>query len=155
MKKILSIFILSLALLAPESAFFAAEDISGNEAFVRGIGYARKSDYENARKEFEAALAVNPDLAAAREELAKSFEALKDYDNALAQYKIIISKMPYATDAYLKIADIYMQNKDKESAIKALNEALALNPASAGLHEKLGIIYYDEGEMRKAIEEFQ
>lgn len=155
MKKIASIFFISLSLLLCGEASFASEDGSGNEAFVRGIEYSKKGELENARGEFERALALNPDLAAARAELAKCLERLNDSSGALEQYKIITSKMPYATDAYVRMADIYMRSKDVESAIKILKEAIALNPSAAGLHEKLGIIYYDDGQTDKAKEEFK
>ncbi len=126
-----------------------------NEAFIRGAGYSKKGDFENAGKEFEAALKLNPNLMAARTELARCYKELKDYKGALAQYRIITSKMPYAVAGYKSMADIYMEQKDANGAVTALNEAIALNPTADGLHERIGIIYYDEGLFEKAKEEFK
>ncbi len=126
-----------------------------NEAFIRGKGYYGNGDFESARREFEAALELNPRLMAARAELADCYRDLKDYDNALAQYKVITSKMPYAVDAYKKMADIYLEEKDTDSARKVLKEASALNPAAEGLHEKIGVILYDEGLFEEAKTEFK
>ncbi len=124
------------------------------EAFCRGITYSQQKEYSKAKGEFESALALNPDLLAARIELARSCEGLKEYDKALEHYAGITSRMPYATGVYLKMAEIYVQKKDVSHAVKVLREAVALNPAAGSLHERLGIIYYEAGEPERAKEEF-
>ena len=140
-----------------QEALPSGPDISkrANEAFIRGAGYSKKGDFENARKEFEAALELNSNLMAARTELAGCYKELKDYKGALAQYRIITSKMPYAVAGYKSMADIYREQQDASAAVKTLNEAIALNPTADGLHERIGIIYYDEGLFEKAKEEFK
>jgi len=100
--------------------------------------------YDNAKKAYEAALAVNPEspeiyLVLARLEVAnKDNKAAKDF---IA--KALEKKNDYA-DAIFLLSQIQISENDVTNAINSVSAVATLSPNDPGIFFQLGLLYYNQ-----------
>ncbi len=68
---------------------------------------AQQGDYESAAEAFEQAVAINPNDARARYNLALAQQYLGDSELALAGYRRAIDLDPQLIDAYINLGNLY------------------------------------------------
>jgi tetratricopeptide (TPR) repeat protein len=106
--------------------------------------------YDNAKKTYEDALAVNPDspeiyLVLARLEVAnKKNDAAKDYIT-----KALEKKNDYA-DAIFLLSQIQISENDVVNAINSVSAVATLNPQDSGIFFQLGLLYYNQRNYQNA-----
>ncbi len=106
--------------------------------------------YDNAKKTYEDALAVNPDspeiyLVLARLEVAnKKNDAAKDYIT-----KALEKKNDYA-DAIFLLSQIQISENDVVNAINSVSAVATLNPQDSGIFFQLGLLYYNQKNYQNA-----
>ncbi len=106
--------------------------------------------YDNAKKTYEAALAVNPDspeiyLVLARLEVAnKNNDAAKEYIT-----KALEKKNDYA-DAIFLLSQIQISENDVVNAINSVSAVATLNPQDSGIFFQLGLLYYNQKNYQNA-----
>jgi tetratricopeptide (TPR) repeat protein len=101
----------------------------------RGKAYFAKGDNESAIKDYDEAVRLDPNYAAAFAGRADAYNAKGDMDKALADYTESIRLDPKYAPAYVSRAVIYNKKGLHERAIADSNTALALDPQSAGAQE--------------------
>ncbi|MBX4209430.1 tetratricopeptide repeat protein [Candidatus Parcubacteria bacterium] len=107
--------------------------------------------YDNAKKSYQSALALNPDspeiyLVLARLEVAhKDSAAAKDY---IA--KALEKKSDYADAIYL-LSQIQIAENDVDNAIKSVSAVATLSPSDSGIFFQLGLLYYSKKDYQSAV----
>jgi len=82
-----------------------------------------QTDYTAAESAFRAALAINPDLAAATRALAQIYAVTGRTDEARNLYNDLLARNPAEVSALLGLADTYIAQQKWTEAIEAINRA--------------------------------
>jgi len=92
----------------------------------------------------------------ARAELARGMEKLSPgaYEEAMAHFNRAIQIWPDYSEAYLNRAVAEHDQRQKEAALADLDKALDLDPDSTRAYNERGQIYLENGDTRRAIQEF-
>jgi tetratricopeptide (TPR) repeat protein len=137
--------------------FQAAAKISPREPDLHfGLGYLywKSHDYDRAKPEFQAELALDPNHARALAYLGDI--ALKNNDIATAA-SLLEKSVQQKSDlriAYLDLGAVRMQQKQFPASLKALQRAVELDPTQPDAHYRLGRVYQALGSTRDAQREF-
>ena len=120
----------------------------------------RDSLFFEARKEFRAAMAINPYFHYCYYNIGLIWEKLGQPDSAIVyQQRTIDLKPDNSMAQYMAkgaLGLVYGKLKgDFEKAIPLLKEALANKPDDTGYHENLGICYAMKGDFDNSIREFE
>jgi putative PEP-CTERM system TPR-repeat lipoprotein len=94
-----------------------------------------QKDYTAAESAFRAALAIDPDLAAATRDLARIYAVTGRTDEARNLYNDLLAKNPAEVSALLGLADTYIAQQKWTEATEAINRArtAAQNDPAPGL----------------------
>ncbi len=116
-------------------------------------------DYNNAIKEYEAAVSINPNLTFLYISIGKIYRHLEIYDKALEYFDKAASineqlgiKDPIP---YLAIANTYVQQGQHLIAARNVLKALQLNPSSPDVYAQLGLVYYKGRNYEGSIPAFE
>lgn len=102
-----------------------------------GNQYFKKGEYQKAIKEFEKAIALQPDFAPAYNRLGMAYAILKDFAMAEKNFKKVIELAPEVDRGYLNLGLLFELKGERERAISYLKKALALNPENKKAKEHL------------------
>ena len=118
---------------------------------LRAEGYALRQDLDNAIKEFQAALQLQPREAELHEALGQLY--LDNHSDAEAQSELekALSLDPSRTHALYLLGRLYVQNRENEKALPYLERALRLQPDLPEASELLGTAYVRLGQFASAI----
>ncbi len=106
--------------------------------------------YENAKKSYESALALNPESPEIYLILARLETVHKD--NKAAKnliFKSLEKKNDYA-DAIFLLSQIQIAENDVVNAIKSVEAVATLSPSDPGIFFQLGLLYYSEKNYQNA-----
>jgi tetratricopeptide (TPR) repeat protein len=113
--------------------------------------FSMQDNWENARKEFEAALQIDSDYIEAIDALGLTQEALQDNSGAVASYERAIAlnaeRRGFFTSAQVNLSAYYNRTSDPAKALEYAKEALALDPKSDRAWFQKGKA--DEGQGRR------
>src|SRR4030095_318651 len=99
----LLIFVFNLSTMGQEA------DKTAKDLRTAGIRYYDASDFENAIRQFKAALQLRPDYAEAHNDLGLSLAALKRYDEAIACLREAVRYQPNFGVAYVNLGVQYYE----------------------------------------------
>ncbi|MGA2598679.1 MAG: tetratricopeptide repeat protein [Bryobacteraceae bacterium] len=108
-----------------------------------------------ARKEFEAELALNADDSAAEFQIGQILTAQAKPDEGLRHYDRALAISPDFAEAALAAGKIRVQAKQYTEAIPILERTVALQPTNEAAHYNLMLAYRNSGQMDKARREQQ
>jgi len=117
---------------------------------LRAEGYALHQDFDNAEKEFQAALQLQPNQAELHEALAE-FYLDNHLDGAEGELEKALTFDPSQTHSLYLLGRLYVQNRENEKAIPYLKRALQLQPDLAEASSLLGTAYVRLGQFAKAV----
>jgi len=123
----------TVALAAGSSSRPARDSRPGVAQYNSGVKYMKKGKYEKAQAEFETALAKNPDMAEAHNNLGYSLrkQGPENYEEALRHYDRAIELNAKLAEAYMYrgVLHMLMGNEDKaledHRTLTKLNRKLA------------------------------
>jgi len=118
---------------------------------VRGIVLEMTSNYEEAVREFEAAVAINPYIAALHIYLGRNYRALQDYSSAIREFTNAIPLNPADPLPYTYLSRTYAIQGEFANAIQYAELAIERNPTDAYFYCNLGVLYYRNYDYPKAI----
>lgn len=148
MKKIF-IFLL---FLQTTSIVFAqsAEDLlkSGNQKF-------NQQNYLEAKKDYEQAIKINPNLAKAHHNLGNINYILQDYDLALNNFSQAIELSPNDSEPYVSRAAMLLSLKRFKEALQDLEKAISINPNSSGAFYIRGDLYFASNKKTEACQDWK
>jgi tetratricopeptide (TPR) repeat protein len=91
---------------------------------------------------YQALLTLEPNLAAARQNLGNALHASKAYQEAIEQYSLAIQLQPNNAGLYFNTGAAYKSLEQYDKAIGYFRKALELDPQNAAAHNALAISYY-------------
>lgn len=127
--------------------------LPGNPAvrFLFGQAYAGKKDYARARKSFEEALAIDPDLFPAITSLAQLDVLDKKTDVARKRFERVLSKDKNHLQAMLAMSQLASMAKDNQAALGWLEKAAKAHPQALEPRQQLIPLYFEAHEYQKAL----
>src|SRR6185437_5745047 len=105
---------------------------------------------EEARREFEAELALNPSDAAAEYEIGQILVAQQDATGAASHFEKAISLSPNFPEALAALGRSRLDAKRYKDAIHLLEQAVKQRPAMESAHYNLMLAYRNAGRMNDA-----
>jgi tetratricopeptide (TPR) repeat protein len=108
-----------------------------------------------ARKDFDAELALNPSDAAAEFQIGQILNATAKPAEALAHFQKALDLSPDFAEAALAIGKMRVQAKQYAEAIPLLEHVVAIQPDNEGGHYNLMMAYRNSGNADKARAEQQ
>ena len=105
--------------------------------------------------EYKKALAINPNLAEAHNNLGSAYDKNGRIDDAMAEYKKALAINPNLAEAHNNLGSAYDKNGRIDDAIAEYKQALAINPNFAEAHYKLGMRYSTKDRVEEAIFHFR
>ena len=110
---------------------------------------------DDAVREFEEALRLNPQNVAALSGLGVAYRRLGCHDEALQQYASALKIKPDYARAHTNLAVTYWHQGRWDEAIHEYEAALRIRPGDAEPHFGLGATYAEQGRIAEAIQQFQ
>jgi tetratricopeptide (TPR) repeat protein len=108
-----------------------------------------------ARKEFEAELALNPSDAAAEFQIGQILNVTGKPAEARPHFQKALDLSPDFAEPALALAKMHIQAKEYPQAIPLLEHVVATQPANEGAHYNLMLAYRNSGHPDKAKEQQQ
>lgn len=142
---------LKASISAPRKPKAASDPAAKN---ARGLDLFRSMQYEDAEKEFRAALAAKPDEAAYYNNLALTLALIGQEDEAEALLKEALALNPRHIEALNNYGALLDRRGDALSAIKRLKEALNIDPGYADALLNLGAALEKQGRTREALDAY-
>ena len=122
---------------------------------VRGIGYAEKGQYELAVKDYNAALNMDGNFAAALSDRAIAYGNLGQYQKAFADFDRALRIAPNLSHTYYALGMFHKFNGRNDLAIYDLTQAIKINPDMAvGAYNDRGSIYAALAQYDRALSDF-
>ena len=115
----------------------------------------RNRDWASDYALFSAVVALYPDNARARENLAHAHYQQGDVKGAVEHYKRAIAINPHRVRPYYNLGLLYNAEGQYRAAIRAFKAALELNPDHAGVHYNTGLAYQKMSRHAAAIPHYE
>lgn len=120
-----------------------------------GVSHAAERKWDEAEREFEAALQLNPLYTPALAELAAMWTANGQAAKAMARLKEHTAAHRDDADAHYLLGTLSRQVRDFPRAEAAFSRAAELAPGNAQVRLQLGAMYQDQGRLDPAIEQYE
>ncbi|MBU1112252.1 MAG: tetratricopeptide repeat protein [Candidatus Omnitrophica bacterium] len=144
-------------LLNVEYSYLALTDSYSATAYIYnnlGFVYYSKGNLTQAILDYNQALNINPNLAAAYNNRGLAYHRQDQLDRAISDYNQVLKINPYDTFAYNNRGNAYCSKREFTRAISDYNQALNINQNLAEPHHNLGFIYAGKGDFTQAIVEY-
>src|SRR5262249_15941570 len=114
-----------------------------------------QNGYGEAKKEYEAALAVNPSDQKSESSLRDIADRDGNMEEAWAHYSRAAKLQPDDPDANIGLARTLLETHQTQKAQALLEHAIQIDPTSAVAHFRLSAVYRKDGRMADAQRELQ
>jgi tetratricopeptide (TPR) repeat protein len=122
---------------------------------ARGYILEATGNYPEAIAEYEAALAINPNIADLHMSLGRNFRVLQVYDKAVEAFTRADTLNPSDPTPDLLISRTYATVGEYSKAVQFAQTAVDNNPASANLRGNLGVMLYRNFQWPEALEQLK
>jgi serine/threonine-protein kinase len=120
-----------------------------------GNALAAKGQTQEAVKEYQEALRLQPDLAEVHYSLGHTYQELGELDKAIVEVMLAIRFAPGVAKFHFVLAASFAKKGALDDAIARFRQALALKEDYPEAHYNLGAVYARRGEFDKAIVAFR
>lgn len=120
---------------------------------IRGIVLFNTQNLDQAVDEFQAAIAINKNIANLHLYLGVTYKALGQFDQAQEVLLAAYALNPYDSIALTELSRAFFADGRYAQAAQYAEEAVEVEEGDARLHGNLGIVYYKNNEFDKAIKE--
>ncbi|MBI1762091.1 MAG: VCBS repeat-containing protein [Acidobacteria bacterium] len=120
-----------------------------------GVAWLEQFKHEEAVKEFQQALAADPQFAVARINLALAYTFLNDSPKALAEAKKAVEVAPNHPSAQYALGLALRAEKQYDEALAAFGKVLALDPQDPAANIQTGQLFAQKQQYDAAIKAFQ
>lgn len=133
-----------------EKAYLRAKSIKDDSYAACGLGmtYNGLARYDDAEKEFQRAMRLDPNDACPYAQSGTMYYDLGKYPEAIAAFKRAVVLWP-SYGSYMLLGNSYVYTRDYEPSIDAYKKAIQIDPKNERAYYQLGISYdyqqrYDE-----------
>ena len=123
--------------------------------YNKGVVLCGRGHYQKARKEFEAALKLNPRDFMSYLGLGNLYHKKKDWPEAIDNYRRALAVNPYFYDARFNLGLVYEEIGRREEAERQFKAVLKINPEDCPARYNLGRIYQEKGLNELALKEYK
>ncbi len=123
--------------------------------FFKGIKCLENTEYQQALKEFENAIKINPAYVKAYNCIGNVYHSLLKPHEAITYYKKAVQIDPKYTKAYNNLGGEYFVLKQYQAAIACVEKSLQIVPNDAQNYYNLGLAYSFLKKTQQARENFQ
>ncbi len=120
----------------------------------RGNSYGDLGQHERAIEDYDKAIEINPEYAAAYYNRGNSYGDLGQHERAIEDYDKAIEINPEYAAAYSNRGNSYGDLGQHERAIEDYDKAIEINPEYADAYSNRGNRYGDLGQHERAIEDY-
>ena len=120
-----------------------------------GRAWFSQGRLDEAVRELQEAVRLNPHFAEAYISLGRTFAASKQVDAAIACYQKALEIQPDYVVAHLDLSDILSQNKQVDAAVVHCQKALEIEPNNETAYNNLGYALFQKGQADEAIFQYQ
>lgn len=120
-----------------------------------GMALTDMGMYDEAIREFRAALSIDPKLAKAHNNLGLTYFKMGGVDEAVREYKLALDIMPDYAFARNNLAVAYNKLGLADMAVAEFKKGLSVNYYDVLAHDTLGVTYAMQGRLDEAIDEFR
>jgi tetratricopeptide (TPR) repeat protein len=120
-----------------------------------GAALQEQGRLDEARKAYEAAVALRPDYAPAHNNLGVALRAQGRLDEAVASYRRALTLRADYSDAHFNLANALIEAGKPSEAAEHFRQSGQAEPATAATHNNLGIALANQGRLDDAIREFR
>jgi tetratricopeptide (TPR) repeat protein len=132
----------------------ATSTLSAKEFVDRGIAASGRKDFQEAMRQFDEALRIDPQYALAYEERGNAKYWLDDSRGAIADYDDAVRLDPKFVNTYVNRGRVKGLLGDHRGALADLNDALRLDPKKGDVYFDRGVAKHMLGDSRGAIADF-
>lgn len=146
-------------LVLPLTCVLAQATGDATERFKRGEEYLQSSNWKEAIREFESAIALKPDWAEAYFNLGMAHSKCPHTDQdkskhdraAMTAFETTVRLKPTWAEAHNELGERYRASGQSEQAVKAFEQAIRLKPDFADAHLNLGIAHVYKGRYKEGL----
>jgi tetratricopeptide (TPR) repeat protein len=141
-----------------ETLFRHALEVTENNRVAHdglGVALRRKGQTDEAIRQLQEALRLNPDCFDVYINLGVAFEQKGQINEAIRQYQEALRLKPESATARNNLGVALGRKGQTDEAIRQLQEALRLNPDDVLTHNNLGGAFYQQGRTAEAIRQYQ
>lgn len=126
---------------------------TAKEYFERGNKRFNDGDYDNAIADFDEAIRLNPDFAAAWSSRGVAWGMKEEFDKTINDLNEAIRLNPGNASAWSNRGSAWSGKGEQDKAIDDINEAIRLNSEDAIAWMNRGIAWVEKNEQNKAIDD--
>jgi superkiller protein 3 len=126
-----------------------------NVYYELGNTYYEQTQPDDARRSYEKALTLDPQLNPARVNLAMLLAESDESDSAKILLKKAIEINPNDAKAYTNLGVVYYTEMNIDAAVKQFTRALEIEPGNLEAHYNLGLAFAESGLLVEAITEWR
>jgi len=123
--------------------------------YLKGLLYHMDGDYENAVKNYKAALRIKPAMLIAKSNLGAVYIGLGRLDEAMDETRAVIKTDPDDVESHNNLGTIYQRKGDTAYALREFNLALDINPSYVPAYINIALVYISTDDKEKAAEELK
>jgi tetratricopeptide (TPR) repeat protein len=118
---------------------------------ARGIVLENTQNYLEASKEFEGAIAANPNIADLHLALGRNYRALEMYDKAVEEFNRANALNPTDPMPNTLISRTYATVGEYAKAVQFAQQAVKTSPSDPYMNGNLGVMYYRDHTYKDAV----
>ena len=126
-----------------------------NVYYELGNTYYEQALPNDARRSYEKALTLDPEMNAARVNLAMLLAESDEADSAKVLLKRVLELDPDDAKAYTNLGVVYYAEANVDAAVKYFIKALEIEPDNLEAHYNLGLAFAESGLLVEAISEWR
>jgi tetratricopeptide (TPR) repeat protein len=141
-----------------ETLFRHALEVTENNRVAHdglGVALRRKGQTDEAIRQLQEALRLNPDCFDVYINLGVAFEQKGQINEAIRQYQEALRLRPESATAHNNLGVALGRKGQTDEAIRQLQEAIRLNPDDVLTHNNLGGAFYQQGRTAEAVRQYQ
>ena len=123
--------------------------------YVSGEIFAIQKNYDQAIKQFQAALQERPDFPEAIDALVQVYNAKGERAQLKAYFTAFIANHPKIIAGHIALAFSHAANKEWDEATRILQNALRTDPKSSPAYQALARVYQAQGKSAEDIEVYR
>lgn len=140
---------------SPQPDPLADVDPTARRHYEAGLAHAHRGQYERAIAEFNTAIRLAPDFAAAFQDRGSSYLELQNPIAAMADFNRAIRLTPNHSNAYYNRGNLHLRQEQYFLAIADYDQAIQLNPSDAAAWQNRALSHAITGNLAQAVNGFQ